>query len=113
MKPGGKCNKEFGARLRGHLITTALLLAAFICGPDECAADEKLPFRYSGNAFSKAVYEYMHQAHWLTLYNEPHPLRDLQTKPIRGTYTAAQALAPMLKGTPIVFEFHDDGHFSV
>jgi hypothetical protein len=105
--------EELGACLRAYLVATTMLPLLLLCSPNIYAADERLSFDIPAMEFPKAMLEYVHQSHWLTLYTVPDPLQYLKTKPILGKYTPAEALALMLKGTPAVFEFGEDGYFSV
>src|SRR5512146_95291 len=87
------------SRLRGFLALMALRIpAAWAAGP---TVDFDLP----AEPFTQAVLDFSHQSGLSAIYGLTPRMEKLLTRPVKGQMPSSDALARMLQGSGLTFEF--------
>src|SRR5690242_20767668 len=91
------------SRLRGFLALMALRIpAAWAAGP---TVDFNLP----AEPFTQAVLDFSHQSGLSAIYGLTPAMDKLVTRPVKGRMASSDALAMMLQGSGLTYEF-DTAH---
>lgn len=103
-------------QFRRHVLCSALLVAIGICGamPDLHAqeAAQRKSFNVPAQPATSALNAFAEQAD-ITLVFSQDLVQEITTHPLQGTYTTADSLQAMLKGTGLTIQRINDGTISI
>jgi iron complex outermembrane recepter protein len=100
--------EDFG-RCTCQVILVLILTFVSTVSAAEEVAETKVKFNIPAIEFPKSILEFSHQSKVEVLFLANDALRRVITRPIRGELPPREALARMLRGTGLIFEF-DSGH---
>ncbi|HEV2271377.1 MAG TPA: TonB-dependent receptor [Steroidobacteraceae bacterium] len=95
---------------RRHLASVALFLVALVTANSAALAgnlDRVVLFDIEAQILGKALLQFGAQAHVQISFAWDSSMAGLRTHELKGTYTGREALAELLKGTPLTYVTHD------
>lgn len=109
MEQGDRRRTRKGDRPHAYFITTVLLLLTALASNSRTLATEpKIKFNIPADRAVPALLEYSRQTRLPVLLLATDQIEHLKTKAVVGEFEPAEALALMLRGTPLNFDIIDD-----
>ena len=108
MEHGNQRNGDLKGRVPAWLVAAAILVMAQVGSPTCCAAETTITFNIPAGNAAHALVEFAKQSNLQPLFLYTAPFALLKTRSVVGEFEPAEALALLLKGTPLTFQFEDD-----
>lgn len=96
-------------KLLRRFVSELLLLVA-VCAASNSWAAGKVKFNLRADEFPNAILEFYHQSNVPVLFATNDNLSKIRTNPVVGELEPGEALAQMLRGTPLTFELDNTEH---